>query len=370
MKVVWFSWKDIKHPLAGGAETVSNNIREKLAQDGHEVILFTAKYKGSSRKDTVSGVQVRRYGNRYTVYLLCLVQFMFMPRSAFDIVIDEMNTLPFWVGAFTRKPRLLLCYQLAREVWYYQLRSPFSTIGYKLEPIYLKILAHFYPYAITESNSTSIELKAHGFKSVDIFRVGMDLNPVDQFRPATSSQMNNLVFLGALRPMKRPLDAIKAFEIAKKYLSNLTLTIVGSDVDSHAVLVKDYASKSKYTDSIHFTGSVNGQDKVNALKNAGAIVATSIKEGWGLIVSEAGSQGTPAVAYDADGLRDSVNDGVTGVLAKNSNIRDLASQIVSLLSDPKKRNTFGNNAWEFSKQFTFENSYQDFLKIVSKITDK
>ena len=367
MRVVWFSWKDRYHPLAGGAEIVSNNIREKLAQDGHEVLLFTARYKGSSRKETISGVQVRRYGNRLTVYLLCLAQFMFLPRSAFDIVIDEMNTLPFWVGAFTRKPKLLLSYQLAREVWYYQLKPPFSTIGYKLEPIYLKILARFYPLAITESNSTSIELMAHGFKSVDIFRVGMDLKPIVQFRPATSSQMNNLVFLGALRPMKRPLDAIKAFEIAKKNLSDLTLTIVGSDVDSHASLVKQYVLKSKYTNSIHLIGSVTGQEKVDTLKSAGAIITTSVKEGWGLIVSEAGSQGTPAIAYDADGLRDSVKDGVTGILAVNNDISDLARQVVRLLSDTKKRNTFGKNAWVFSKQFTFDNSYRDFLKSINKV---
>ncbi len=216
MKVVWFSWKDISHPMSGGAEIVSNNIRERLVGDGNQVILYTARYKHSSKKETVNGVEVRRYGNRYTVYPLSLLAFICSRESNIGIFIDEMNTLPFWTGVFSRKPGVLLCYQLAREVWYYQLKRPLSSVGYYIEPIYLRLLSYFYPHTITESKSTADELKGYGFKNTHVFRVGMPLMPLKIFTPASKSQMSNLVFLGALRPMKRPLDAIRAFELAKE----------------------------------------------------------------------------------------------------------------------------------------------------------
>ena len=370
MKVIWFSWKDSNHPLAGGAETVSSNIREKLVRDGHEVTLFTAKYKDSLRSELVSGVHVRRYGNRFTVYILCLIQFILLPSSAYDLVVDEMNTLPFWAGAFTRKPKVLLCYQLAREVWHFQLRPPLSTIGYFLEPLYVRLLSSIYKTAITESDSTSKELSALGFKSVHNFRVGMSLVPLKSLGNTSSEQMFNLVFLGALRQMKRPLDAIKAFELAKNKLPNLKLTMMGNDRDDHADVVKRHVSMSKYADCIRVLGTVSQTQKKEVLLSAGAVIVTSIKEGWGLIVTEAGSLGVPAVAYDADGLRDSIVDGKTGLLAKNGSTSDLAIKTVDLLSHRKLRDKFSKNAWEFSKQFTFENSYKDFLNIIESSTTK
>ena len=43
-------------------------------------------------------------------------------------------------------------------------------------------------------------------------------------------------------------------------------------------------------------------------------MAPSLAEGWGLTILEANTLGTPAVAYDVPGLRDSVRDGQTGWL--------------------------------------------------------
>ncbi len=116
-------------------------------------------------------------------------------------------------------------------------------------------------------------------------------------------------------------------------------------------------------------GTVTQETKQEILRSAGAIVVTSIKEGWGLIVTEAGSMGTTSIAYDADGLRDSVLDHKTGLLAINSSVEDLADKIVTVLSKKALRDEYARNAWDFSRQFTFENSYKDFLKIIKKIYD-
>jgi glycosyltransferase involved in cell wall biosynthesis len=94
-------------------------------------------------------------------------------------------------------------------------------------------------------------------------------------------------------------------------------------------------------------------------------VVTSVKEGWGLVVTEANSQGTPAVVYNVDGLRDSVKDGNTGIIAKENTPEGLAKALVSLLGDsPTRYSQIREAAWEWSKTITFNQAYKDFMKAI------
>ena len=38
MKILWFTWKDLKNPLSGGAEVINEGLGKRLAENGHEVI--------------------------------------------------------------------------------------------------------------------------------------------------------------------------------------------------------------------------------------------------------------------------------------------------------------------------------------------
>ena len=55
------------------------------------------------------------------------------------------------------------------------------------------------------------------------------------------------------------------------------------------------------------------------------VLIPSIREGWGLIVTESNAMGTPVVAYDVNGLRDSVLDGRNGILVKGKDPESLAN---------------------------------------------
>ncbi len=46
MKILWLTWKDIKHPLAGGAEVVNEELAKRLAKDGHEVLFLVGGFEG------------------------------------------------------------------------------------------------------------------------------------------------------------------------------------------------------------------------------------------------------------------------------------------------------------------------------------
>lgn len=360
MNIVWLSWKDINHPEAGGAELVSDRIRQNLVEDGHTVTLLTAAYADSKSIEKVNGVQTLRLGGKFSVYIKARRSYKKITEPT-DLIIDEMNTIPFF-GCFYpgSAKKVLLTYQLARSVWFYQIMFPLSIIGYLMEPLYLRILSKRYALVLTESESTKSDLQNFGFKasSIEVFRVGMETN-----RPAKLPNIllgNNILFLGALRPMKRPIDAIRAFESARDDNPSLTLTIAGSTSGPYAKKVIAYVDQSRHRDHIVIAGRVSDSEKTELLRNSDVILVTSVKEGWGLIVTEANSQGTPAIVYDTDGLRDSVLKDKTGKIVPSGDFVAMGAMLNVLLKDTKKYSEIRKNAFEHSGQFTFKNSYADF----------
>ncbi len=366
MQITWFSWKDSNHPAAGGAERVSDEIRKRLVQDGHKVTLITARYPGSQDEEVVNGIRVLRSGSRYSVYLRAKAQFRTLPPQ--DVVIDEMNTIPFLASLYRGKATpVLLTYQLARSVWFYQMSFPLSLLGYLIEPLYLRVVARSYRLVLTESESTKEDLQHFGFKasSINVFRVGLD-TPHATSLPE-KKKTNQILFLGAFRPMKRPLDAVKAFEIARTKNPKLTLVMAGNANSKYGARVLKYIEQSPHRVAITVRGRISEQEKTALLRESSAIIVTSVKEGWGLIVTEANSQGTPAIVYNADGLRDSVRNNETGLTVPNGNIHALAERITQTLRDPKRLEQLRMQAFSHSKQFTHEQSYKDFVRSLKTI---
>ncbi len=78
---------------------------------------------------------------------------------------------------------------------------------------------------------------------------------------------------------------------------------------------------------------------------------------------------TPCVAYDVDGLRNSVKDGETGLLAESGDVEDLAGKIVTVLEDAGLREQLSRNALEYAKQFSWDKTAEEFDRVL-KNADK
>ena len=70
--VVFANWRDSRHPQAGGAELYCESVARRLARQGTQVTLLTSRPPGTARTETVEGVEVRRRGGTFTVYLHAL----------------------------------------------------------------------------------------------------------------------------------------------------------------------------------------------------------------------------------------------------------------------------------------------------------
>lgn len=365
MRILWLSWKDIRHPQAGGAEVVSSELCKRLVLAGHEVTLVTAQYAGASHKDVIDGYNIVRVGGRFSVYFHAPRYIKQHLTEWSDFVVEEINTIPFFSKLYLRdKQRLLFFHMLCREIWFYQLPLPASLVGYILEPIYLRFLSS--ERAVAMSESTKQDLIRHGFNAgkINLISEGIQLEHIAKLDLDIKYDQPTLVSLGSIRPMKRTLDQVRAFEIAKQSLPTLQLKVAGDASGAYGKKVLAAIANSPYKNDIEYLGRISSEQKSQLLQKAHLITVTSIKEGWGLIVTEAASQGTPAAVYNVDGLRDSVRHNQTGAVCVRNTPTQLAINIVNLLSNESHYQALQKNAWEWSKQINFEISHQQFSKEV------
>jgi len=369
-KILWLTWKDQFHPEAGGAEVVCREITKRLVADGHSVTMLTSGYGDAVHQEIVQGINTIRVGmNRYTHPFQALNYYVRNLRNKFDVVIEEVNAAPYFSTLIeSRARRFVLYHQLERKNWFFETKPPLSHIGhYLLEPVASRILSLAHVPVITVSESTRRDLVRHGFPAqrTHIISEGLEIEHATDINTIKKYDQPTILSLGSMRAMKRTLDQVKAFEYAKQQLPNLQMKIAGSASSDYGQKVLAYIKNSPYAADIEYMGRVSTEGKIDLMRKCHVITVTSVKEGWGLIVTEAASQGTPAVVYNIDGLRDSVRHQKTGLVTAE-NPEALAKSIVELITDKQLYEKLRRSAYEWSKEITFDRSYQDFVRIIGQ----
>lgn len=327
---------------------------------------MVAGFPGGISEEMVDGYRVIRLGNRWTIYWHAFWYYRRQLAGWADLVIDEMNTLPFFARFYVKEKNILLAYQLCREIWFYQMHFPLNYLGYWLEPLYLKLLSD--RYVITESISAKKDMVKYGFKpeKISVIPVGLDIKSVQNANKIKKFTAPTILYLGSLREMKRPHHVIAAFALAKKNLPDLRLKMAGAGSGRYLERIKNLIKSSPYAADIEYLGPVSRSKKRELMQKSHLICVTSVKEGWGLIITEANSQGTPAVVYDIDGLRDACHHQRTGLVCAPVP-EQLARAILKILPDKKLYRRFSRQAWQDSFNYNYDRTYQVFIKTINHI---
>ena len=107
MHVVALNWRDLKNPRGGGAEVHMEEILRYLGRHGHRCTLITSRFPGSAPKEEADGYRIVRGGHEYNFNLV--VPFLLRRLAAADppdIVLDDINKIPFYSPLFTSAPVL------------------------------------------------------------------------------------------------------------------------------------------------------------------------------------------------------------------------------------------------------------------------
>jgi glycosyltransferase involved in cell wall biosynthesis/O-antigen/teichoic acid export membrane protein len=319
LRILAYNWRDLAHPRAGGAEVYLQSVAREWVEAGHQVTIFSAAVAGQPAEELVDGVRVIRRGGRIGVYREARRYWQRAGAGQYDLVLDCVNTRPFRCPRFVRNvPVVALIHQVAREVWHYETPWPIAVVGrYLLEPFWLR--AYRDVPVVTVSESSRESLAEYGLRRVTVVPEGW----VPAFpAPVEKEPVPTVVFIGRLSANKRPDHAIAAFGLARRQLPDAQMWVIGSGPEEARL-------RKLAGPGVTFLGHVPEEAKRERLGRAHALVATSVREGWGLVVTEAAASGTVAIGYDVAGLRDSI--GASGGILTQADPASLAAGLVELL---------------------------------------
>ncbi|TFV45975.1 glycosyltransferase family 1 protein [Blastococcus sp. TF02A-35] len=331
-------------------------MAEGLAGAGLHVTLFCAAHGRAPAEETVNGVRVVRRGGRMTVYPQALA---FVRRHRPRLVVDVQNGLPFASTLVAGAPVVNLVHHVHREQWPMVFGRVGGAVGWWLESVVAPRLYRRSPY-VAVSHATAIELAGLGVDAERITVVPNGIDPAPAVA-ATRSPLPRLVVLGRLVPHKRVEHALEVVARLRDRWPGLRLSVVGEGWWEDELRAS--AERSGVTDLVDFEGFVDEQAKHELLAGAWVHLCPSVKEGWGLVVSEAGHHEVPTVGYrSAGGLRESVVDGRTGVLVDD--LDEMTAAVEGLLSDRAARTEMGREAARHAATFTWSASLRGFAGVL------
>ncbi|CAB4966254.1 MAG: glycosyltransferase [Actinobacteria bacterium] len=295
MRILFLTWRDLAHPDAGGAEVYTEHVARRWVAAGHQVTLFAASVPSRPGEEVVDGYRVVRRGGRLSVYRAARRWYRASGQGQFDLVIDMVNTVPFtahrWI---TDTPVIAFFHQTAEECWRFNAPLPVALVGrYLLEPRWIRsyrdrtvlVVSQSTADAVARFGVTNTVILPEGFEPVDVPKVGKEARPT-------------VVWVGRLVPYKRPQDMVEAARLARLQIPDLQVWFMGG-----GPMLEDLRSSAP--EGVEILGRVSEEEKASRLARAHVHVATSAREGWGLVVSEAAALGTSTIAYNAPGLKDS-----------------------------------------------------------------
>lgn len=371
MNILVFSWRDIKHPLAGGAEQVMHEHMKGWIAGGHLVTFFSSSFPNAKNEEVIDGVKIIRKGSQYlSCHIYAFFWYLFSNHNKFDLVVDEFHGWPFFTPFYVFGTKTLAVIQeMTKEVWFkyplpYGLNYILGVIGYILEPLF------FLPYRrthfMTGSESAKKELISVGIKDkmIDVVSHGVILDLPK--RIPLKEKIKTVIFLGALAKDKGIEDAIRCFSVMDSKMACKFWVVGGGDRDYLKFL--EGLAKGLGVEIIFFGGrdKVNDRRKFELLSRAHIMINPSVREGWGLVNIEANSVGTPIVAYNSVGLIDSVKNGFSGIICKKNSPEAMASEVLEIFKDERKYKKLSRNAILWSKSFSWEKSKKQSLSLIEK----
>lgn len=376
--ILALSWRDITSPNAGGAEVHTHEMLRRVDKNKYRIYHLATRKEGQPASEMIDGVAYLRHGNAITV-ITAAMRFYFRNRGNINFVIDQCNTHRFFTPLWVEKgKRIFYIHQLTKEIWDYSAKFPLSIVGKMLEESFLRLNRK--DPVITVSESTRDELAARGYQKnrIKIIHNGVSFQPWERDKWSPKETIPTFIYVGRYSPYKGIDVAVKALAKIKKKYPNARLWILGKKdqeyVDRNLMpicqknqLVWEDAADDHPTGDVVSWGYVSEEKKLELLSRSWALVFPSIREGWGIPVTEAGCVGTPCIAFDSPGIRDAVDYGKAGYLCTENSVNGLTEQMRLVISDKMVYSNKRESAYQYSSQFQWDGIGKEFERFVEQL---
>lgn len=332
MNILVVNWQDLRNPHAGGAEIHLFELFSRLAAAGHRVRLVCSGFAGAAPVETVDGIEVHRRGARMSFALLGRGAVRRALRDEPpDVVVDDINKLPLCIPTLTDRPVYAIVPHLFGTTAFQEASWPMAASVWAAEKLIPPCYRRAWFHAISESTRDDLVARGILAERIAVVHPGVDAERYAPDPGGNRFSPPRFVYIGRLKRYKGVDILLQAMVAARRERPDLALDIAGSGDDRPRL--ERLAAELGLGPAVRFLGFVDEASKLALLRGAVANVFPSPKEGWGITVMEAAACGTPSVASDSPGLRDSVRDGATGLLVPHGDPAALATAMVRLAND-------------------------------------
>jgi glycosyltransferase involved in cell wall biosynthesis len=369
VNILLVNWQDRLNPQAGGAEVHLFEVFTRLAARGHRVRLVCSGWEGAAEQAVVDGIEVHRSGNR--------TSFTWSGRGAVrraleaelpDILVEDINKLPLFLSPLTPAPLYVIIPHLFGDTIFHEASIPAASLVWLAERPIPRAYRRAQFHAISESTRDDLVQRGVPADRVRVIHPGVDavLHRPDS---AARSPSPSFLYLGRLKRYKGVETAIRALGLARATRPDLILDIAGSGDDRGRL--ESIVRELGLVEAVRFHGFVTEVEKLRLLQSTWANIFPSPKEGWGITIIEAAASGTPSLASDSPGLRDSVRHGDTGYLVPHGDPAALASRMLELAGAPELVARLGAQGRRFAERLTWESAAeQTEAHLLSTIAEK
>jgi glycosyltransferase involved in cell wall biosynthesis len=349
LRIALVNWQCRENPQAGGAEIHLHEIFGRLAAAGHEVALLCGGWPGCPPTATLDGIAVHRVGTRQS--------FPFHARRywerrladrPWDVLVEDINKVPLYTPRW-RAPALVgLVPHLFGPTAFRELPAPLAAAVWLAERP-LPWLYRGVPFqAISESTRDDLVARGLPRDGIRVIFPGIDTSHYTP-DPSRRSPTPLFAYLGRLKKYKGVDLVIRAF--ARATLPGAALEIAGAG--EYRPALERLAMECGVADRVRFLGRIDEAAKVALLRRAWATLFASPKEGWGITNMEAAACGTPVIASDSPGIRESVRHGETGFLVAHGDVAAMTDAIARLGADRGLVDRLGVAGRRFAEGFTW-----------------
>lgn len=366
MNILALNWQDLTNPMAGGAEVHLEELLRRLVARGHRVTLFCSNYAGGLSEEEIEGVRILRAGNRYNFNWIAPFHIRRLIRSdTYDLFLEDINKIPFYTPLYQKLPTIVIVPHLFSTTVFQEINVVLGSYIY-LSELPLTMVYRKKRFCVI-SESTAADMVARGIpeKNIEVIHCGINAAVYNNNNNYRKFDYPAVLYLGRIKKYKSVHHLIEAFHQVKEEIPQARLAIVGAG--DFLSSLKEQAQRLGLSEATEFPGFVPEAKKVEYMCRSHVMVYPSLKEGWGLTNIEANSCGTAVVAADTPGLRDSVQDNVSGLLYDHGNISQLADRIKLLLTDHERRRKLEQGGREWAGRFNWDAAADKFLDLCLEV---
>lgn len=336
-------WSELYWPYIGGAEIFAAKLMSSLRARGVEFLVITSHHdRELPDADEHEGIPIRRLPFRGAIagrdvksFVRAMKQTSAIKREfAPDLI--HMNAVGpsalFHLRTLDASPAPLLV-TLQQEVLASQTDGSATLLGQ---------VVHAARWMAGVSQAVLDQLRAAHPEIAD--RSSRIYNGVDRpaLAPAPLPPTPHLLCLGRLIPAKGFDVALRAFAALIPQYPHARFTIAGDGAsrDELVALAKDLGIAER----VEFTGWIEPDDVPRLINESTVVVMPSRREGMPIVAVQAAMMARPIVATPVGGLPEVVLDGETGLLVPAEDSAALAAALRTLLDDPPRAATLGQNA--------------------------